>query len=119
MLVSNYSVSYAEEDRKAQFHNWYWKHAQLLTPSYNLTNLKRCSYYRFQIQAITSQGLKGKSTSESFRTSGCFATLPLAQSTSSSSQDALACKTSSPRQNIMALLLLIYILRRDGNAIKL
>ena len=96
------------------FPNWsQWSHAQLSTPSYNLTNLKRCSYYRFQVQAITSQGLKGKSVIENFRTSGCFVTSsqPLSQSTpSSSSYEALKCKTSSTRQNVMALLL-IYILR--------
>ena len=104
-------MSYAEDDRTTAFPYWYWKHAQLPTPFYNLTNLKRCTYYRFQIQSITSQGQKGKSVSESFRTSGCFATLPLTQSTSSSSLGTLACDTSYPRHKIMALVLLIYILQ--------
>ena len=100
-------VSYAEDNRKSAFSNWFWQHAQLSSTSYNLTNLKRCAYYRFQIQAITSQGLKGKSVSESFRTSGCFATLPLAHSTgtSSSCRSSLGCETCSLLQNILMGLL--------------
>ena len=103
-------MSYAKNDRRNAFQNWYWKHAQISSMSYNLTNLERCSYYRFQIQAVTSEGIKGKFASESFRTSGCFATKPLAHSTLSSSQVALTCKTTSPRQRIIPLTFLVYFL---------
>ena len=89
--VSSYRVMYTEDQTESGTRvPWQWNYADVTEPSYrpNL-QLRRCTDYRFQIRAVSTDGVEGRPLTQVFRTSGCFTNpLPFQSAAASSTSGA-------------------------------